>query len=59
MSKEQEEGSLKELPVIAVPTIFILTIMFLFSADYHTQEPKIFIGFFAVTTLAIGAFEKS
>ena len=56
MSKQQEESGFKKLPVIAVPVIFLLATIFLFAEDLHTQEPMIFIIFFAVTTFATGGF---
>ena len=56
MSNQQEDPEFKELPVIAVPLIFILVTVFLFMAEFHIQETGIFIAFFAVTVIATGGF---
>lgn len=56
MAKQQEEADLQELPVVAVPLIFLFATIFLFMAGFHLQEPGIFIAFLAITSIATGGF---
>ena len=56
MSKQQEESDFKELPVIAVPVIFLLATIFLFIGEFHTQEPGIFLSLLGLTIVATGGF---